>query len=53
VAPRPVFLSYALSFVNVGIYWTNHQHLMHAALSTAMAGYSIAAGFLLFGIACI
>jgi len=27
----PVFLSYALSFVNVGIYWNNHHHLIHAA----------------------
>jgi uncharacterized membrane protein len=25
----PVFLSYVLSFVNVGIYWNNHHHLMH------------------------
>ena len=27
----PVFLSYALSFVFVAIYWNNHHHLMHAA----------------------
>ncbi len=27
----PVFLSYVLSFVNVGIYWNNHHHLIHAA----------------------
>ena len=26
----PVFLSYVLSFVNVGIYWANHHHLLHA-----------------------
>ena len=26
----PVFLSYVLSFVYVGIYWTNHHHLLHA-----------------------
>ena len=26
----PVFLSYLLSFVNVGIYWNNHHHLLHA-----------------------
>jgi uncharacterized membrane protein len=26
----PVFLSYVLSYVNVGIYWTNHHHLLHA-----------------------
>ena len=25
----PVVLSYVLSFVNVGIYWTNHHHLLH------------------------
>jgi uncharacterized membrane protein len=27
----PVFISYVLSFVNVGIYWNNHHHLLHAA----------------------
>jgi uncharacterized membrane protein len=27
----PVFLSYVLSFINVGIYWNNHHHLLHAA----------------------
>jgi uncharacterized membrane protein len=27
----PVFLSYALSFLYVGIYWNNHHHLLHAA----------------------
>src|ERR671917_1269308 len=27
----PVFLSYVLSFVFVGIYWSNHHHLLHAA----------------------
>ena len=26
----PVFLSYVLSFVMVGIYWNNHHHLFHA-----------------------
>ncbi len=26
----PVFLSYVLSFVFVGIYWSNHHHLLHA-----------------------
>jgi uncharacterized membrane protein len=26
----PVFLSYVLSFVYVGIYWNNHHHLFHA-----------------------
>ena len=27
----PVFLSYVLSFIFVGIYWNNHHHLLHAA----------------------
>lgn len=27
----PIFLSYVLSFVHVGIYWNNHHHLLHAA----------------------
>ena len=26
----PVFLSYTLSFVNLGIYWNNHHHMLHA-----------------------
>ena len=26
----PVFLSYVLSFIFVGIYWNNHHHTMHA-----------------------
>ena len=26
----PVFLVYVLSFVNVGIYWSNHHHMLHA-----------------------
>ena len=26
----PVFLSYVLSFIFVGIYWSNHHHLLHA-----------------------
>ena len=26
----PVFVSYVLSFIYVGIYWNNHHHLMHA-----------------------
>ena len=26
----PVFLTYVLSFVMVGIYWNNHHHLFHA-----------------------
>jgi len=27
----PVMLTYILSFVNVGIYWNNHHHMLHAA----------------------
>lgn len=27
----PVFLSYVLSFINIGIYWNNHHHMLHAA----------------------
>lgn len=26
----PVFISYALSFVYLGIYWNNHHHMFHA-----------------------
>jgi uncharacterized membrane protein len=26
----PTFLTYALSFIFVGIYWNNHHHLLHA-----------------------
>jgi uncharacterized membrane protein len=26
----PVFLSYVLSFIFLGIYWSNHHHLLHA-----------------------
>src|SRR5260221_4882840 len=26
----PVFLTYALSFIFIGIYWNNHHHLLHA-----------------------
>jgi uncharacterized membrane protein len=25
----PVFLSYALSFIYIGIYWNNHHHMLH------------------------
>src|SRR5712672_1601099 len=27
----PIFLSYVMSFVFVGIYWNNHHHLLHAS----------------------
>ena len=35
ISPRlkpllPVFLSYVLSFIYVGIYWNNHHHMFHA-----------------------
>jgi len=26
----PVFLAYVLSFINVGIFWNNHHHMLHA-----------------------
>jgi len=26
----PVFLSYILSFIGLGIYWVNHHHLLHS-----------------------
>jgi uncharacterized membrane protein len=27
----PIFLSYILSFIYIGIYWNNHHHLLHSA----------------------
>ncbi len=30
-ALTPVFLSYVLSFVYIGIYWNNHHHMLHAS----------------------
>ncbi|TCS64004.1 TMEM175 family protein [Varunaivibrio sulfuroxidans] len=27
----PIFLSYVLSFVYIGIYWNNHHHMLHTA----------------------
>ena len=27
----PILLAYALSFVNIGIFWTNHHHMLQAA----------------------
>jgi uncharacterized membrane protein len=29
-AGYPVLLAYALSFTNVGIFWNNHHHMLHA-----------------------
>jgi uncharacterized membrane protein len=31
LAAAPSFLIYALSFVNVGLFWNNHHHMLHAA----------------------
>jgi uncharacterized membrane protein len=31
----PVFLSYVLSFVYVGIYWNNHHHMLHACVAVS------------------
>ena len=33
----PVFLSYVLSFVYVGIYWNNHHHMLHACAAVTGA----------------
>ena len=33
----PVFLSYVLSFVYVGIYWNNHHHMLHATSKVSAA----------------
>ncbi|HET9160657.1 MAG TPA: TMEM175 family protein [Caulobacteraceae bacterium] len=33
----PVFAAYVLSFVNVGIYWNNHHHMLHVARSVTGA----------------
>jgi uncharacterized membrane protein len=30
-ADAPVFLAYALSYANVGIFWNNHHHMLHAS----------------------
>jgi len=29
-ASLPIFLAYALSYLNVGIFWNNHHHMLHA-----------------------
>lgn len=29
-ASTPVFLAYVLSYTNVGIFWNNHHHMLHA-----------------------
>ncbi|HZM85488.1 MAG TPA: TMEM175 family protein [Blastocatellia bacterium] len=33
----PVFFSYVLSFVYVGIYWNNHHHMLHATTTVTGA----------------
>lgn len=33
VSLLPVFLSYVLSFLYIGIYWNNHHHMLHAVKS--------------------
>lgn len=43
----PVFFSYVLSFVYVGIYWNNHHHMLHTAKSVT-GGILWANLFLLF-----
>ncbi|HKD70468.1 MAG TPA: TMEM175 family protein [Candidatus Binataceae bacterium] len=30
MACMPIFAAYALSYVNVGIFWNNHHHMLHA-----------------------
>jgi uncharacterized membrane protein len=29
-ASTPMFLAYVLSYINVGIFWNNHHHMLHA-----------------------
>lgn len=43
----PVFLSYVLSFVYVGIYWGNHHHLLHT-IKKVTSGIMLANLHLLF-----
>ena len=31
MALSPIFLSYVLSFIFIGIYWNNHHHMLHAS----------------------
>jgi uncharacterized membrane protein len=48
----PVFLSYVLSFVYVGIYWNNHHHMLHTAHLVSggvlWANLHLLSGFLCF-----
>src|SRR5262245_17786102 len=43
----PVFMSYVLSFIYIGIYWNNHHHMLHAC-SRVTAGILWANLHLLF-----
>ena len=48
----PIFLAYAFSFVNVGIFWNNHHHMLHA--STRVDGQVLWANlFMLFWLSLI
>ena len=31
LAILPILLTYVLSFINVGLFWNNHHHMLHAA----------------------
>ena len=31
----PIFLTYVLSFINLGIYWNNHHHMLHTTEKVA------------------
>lgn len=33
----PVFFSYVLSFIYIGIYWNNHHHMLHASRTVSGA----------------
>jgi uncharacterized membrane protein len=48
----PIFLSYVLSFVYLGIYWNNHHHLFHA-VQTVTGGILWANLHLLFWLSLI
>ena len=43
----PIYLSYVLSFIYIGIYWNNHHHLLHT-ISTVNGGLLWANLHLLF-----
>lgn len=48
----PVFVSYALSFAYIGIYWGNHHHMMHS-MSKITSGITLANLNLLFWLSLI